>query len=141
MERADAGRRRDPRGAANSFRRSPAAEESGRIFAEGLRRAGRNHGARRRHEAHAGKQERADRAGVRPNAVIARLDRAHTKKGPHRWGPVCIRWRIHAAVKAKREENGGCARDPVNLSRAYITSKLLINSSRDLARPNNALFV
>ena len=31
---------------------------------QGFRRAGRNHGARRRHEAHVGKQERADGAGV-----------------------------------------------------------------------------
>ena len=47
----------------SAFRRRHAAEESGGIPGQGFRRAGRDHGARRRHEAHAGKQERADRAG------------------------------------------------------------------------------
>ena len=97
------------------FRRGAAAEESGRIPRQGFRRAGRDHGARRRHEAHAGKQER--RAGVaaaldavrtraRRSHSVARLSapplsgndpRATQKKGPSR-GPVCIRWRIYAAV-------------------------------------------
>ena len=47
----------------NSFRRRHAAEESGGVHPEGLRRAHGNHGARRRHEARTGKQEGADRAG------------------------------------------------------------------------------
>ena len=48
----------------SAFRRRHAAEESGRVHPEGFRRARRNHGARRRHEAHVRKQERADGAGV-----------------------------------------------------------------------------
>ena len=58
---ADAGHRRDARSAAEPFRRRHAAKKSGRISAEGLRRAGRNHGARRRHEADQREQERAER--------------------------------------------------------------------------------
>ena len=116
--RADAGDRGDARGAAKPFRRGHAAEKSGGIHRQGFRRAGRDHGARRRHEAHAGKQERADRAGVavvvpapprhaqkkRAGASRGPATRACDKKrapcgekGPLR-GPVCIRWRIHAAV-------------------------------------------
>ena len=72
MGRADAGDRGDARGAADAFRRRHAAEESGGIPQQGFRRAGRDHGARRRHEAHAGKQERADRVGVDFGVVPAK---------------------------------------------------------------------
>ena len=60
-------------------------------IAEGFCRARRNHGARRRHEARIGKQERADRAGVlavvpaqarRPDDKLAG---AHTVKGHGVW--------------------------------------------------------
>ena len=95
MGRADAGHRRDARGAADPFRRRHAAEKSGRISAEGFRRAGRDHGARRRHEAHAGKQERRHRAGVIASSArrcdrgdeggrerLAAAARPRIKKGP-----------------------------------------------------------
>ena len=49
----------------SSFRRRHAAKKSGGIFAEGFFRAGRNHGARRRHEARKREQERADGLGNR----------------------------------------------------------------------------
>ena len=57
---ADAGDGRDPRGAAEPFRRGDAQVEPGRISAEGFRRADGDHGARGRHEAREREQERAD---------------------------------------------------------------------------------
>ena len=83
-----------------------APEKSGRISAKGFCGVGRNHGAGRGHEAHAGKQERVHGAGKLRPFIVARPEsqedrvrrsRERIKKGPLA-GPVCIRWRIHAAV-------------------------------------------
>ena len=63
MGRANAGDGGDARGAAKPFRRCHVAEESGGISAQGFRGTDGNDGARRRHEARAGKQECADGAG------------------------------------------------------------------------------
>ena len=63
IRRADAGDRGDARSAAEPFRRGDAEARSGRISAEGFRRADGDDGARRRHEAHERKQERADGVG------------------------------------------------------------------------------
>ncbi len=48
----------------NHFGAATLAERPGSLSAEGLRRAHGDHGARRRHEARVGKQERPDRAGA-----------------------------------------------------------------------------
>ena len=102
------------------FGAAHAAEESGRIIAEGFRRAGRNHGARRRHEARAGKQERADRAGVavscRPRQTGPRKARPDEKlrRGPIRFVPsiCCGVWIPGPALRARpgrRKKGAACA--------------------------------
>ena len=99
----------------DAFRRRHAAEEPGGISAEGFRRARRNHGARRRHEAHAGKQERADRVG---ELSLADTPQPRAKKGAAGCGPlVCISggW---PPSKPEGRKNGSHAPDHSTRARA-----------------------